>query len=91
MNWHMTEQIDRIRMVHALKVVTSTSNPGNKKKTNELTGVPCKYFQNGKCSQKVTTIWVVSCTNTCVVIVTHWAKNLVTQQKIVEQRRQSQT
>ena len=51
-NWHMTDQIDRIRRAHAQKVATSTQNLNTKKKVSEMQGVPCKYYQNGKCSQK---------------------------------------
>ena len=51
-NWHMTEQIDRIRRAHAQKVPTSTQNLNSKKKVSDTQGVPCKYYQNSKCSQK---------------------------------------
>ena len=51
-NWHMTDQIDRIRRAHAQKVATNTQNLNSKKKVSDSQGVPCKFYQNGKCAQK---------------------------------------
>ena len=47
-NWANTEKIDRIRRAHAQKVV----NNSVKKPNSELSGVPCKFFQNQKCPYK---------------------------------------
>ena len=49
--WHMTDEIERLRKAHAQKVV---SNPTtfSKKKGTDSQGLPCKFYQNGKCSQK---------------------------------------
>ena len=47
-NWANTEKIDRIRRAHAQKVV----NNSVKKPNSELSGVPCKFFQNQKCPHK---------------------------------------
>ena len=47
--WHMTEKIDCIRRAHAQKVVSTSSSQG-KKSHNTVQGIPCKFFQTGKCS-----------------------------------------
>ena len=47
--WHMTEKIDRIRRAHAQKVVSTSSSQG-KKVQSTMQGIPCNFFQTGKCS-----------------------------------------
>ena len=50
-DWSMTEKIYRLRRAHAQKVVV---NPpiAQGKKNGEMQGVPCRYFQTGKCTHK---------------------------------------
>ena len=49
-----SDKLDRLRRAHAQKVVNGNpSNGQNNKSKGESLGVPCKYFQSGKCSHKV--------------------------------------
>ena len=50
-DWSMTEKIDRLRRAHAPKIVVNPSTSQGKK-TGETQGVPCRYFQTGKCTHK---------------------------------------
>ena len=50
-DWSMTEKIDRLRQAHAQKIVVNPSI-SQCKKTGETQGVPCRYFQTGKCTHK---------------------------------------
>ena len=53
-NWLNCDKLDRLRWVHAQKVVNCSPLSGqNNKSKGESLGVPCKYFQSGKCSHKV--------------------------------------
>ena len=50
-DWSMTEKIDRLRRAHAQKIVANPSTVQGRK-TGEMQGVPCRYFQSGKCTHK---------------------------------------
>ena len=50
-DWSMTEKIDTLRQAQAQKIVVNPSTSQGKK-TGEMQGVPCRYFQTGKCTHK---------------------------------------
>ena len=50
-DWSMTEKIDRLRRAHAQKIVANPSTVQGRK-NGEMQGVPCRYFQTGKCTHK---------------------------------------
>ena len=47
-SWNKTTKIDRIRRVHAQRMVTT----GHKKSTSKDKPVLCRYYQKGTCGQK---------------------------------------
>ena len=52
LDWHMTSKLDRLRRAHAQKIMSGPSSSQNKIGQNDSKGVPCKFFQNGKCTQQ---------------------------------------
>ena len=50
-DWTITEKIHRLRQAHSLKIVDNPSSSQGKK-MGDVHGVPCRYFQNGKCTYK---------------------------------------
>ena len=50
-DWSLTEKIDRLRRAHAQKIVANPSTVQGRK-NGEMQGVPCRYFQTGKCTHK---------------------------------------
>ena len=48
----MADKIDRLRKAHTQKVVLNPT-PFSKKKGTDSQGLPCKFYQNGKCAQKI--------------------------------------
>ena len=51
-NWLMSDKLDRLRRAHAQKIVNGQSGSTQNKVKYDPQGVPCKYFQSGKCAHK---------------------------------------
>ena len=51
-NWLMSDKLDRLRRAHAQKIVTSQSMSSQNKVKADSQGIPCRFFQAGKCSHK---------------------------------------
>ena len=51
-NWLMTDKLDRLRRAHAQKIVNGQSGSSQSKVKSDSQGVPCKFFQSGKCAHK---------------------------------------
>ena len=57
LSWHATDKIESLRKAHTQKIISN--NVTNKKEGADTQCVLCKYYQNGKCPQKVNILPVV--------------------------------
>ena len=51
-NWLMQDKLDHLRQAHAQKIVNGQSVSSQSKVKAESQGIPCKFFQSGKCLNK---------------------------------------